>query len=97
MKIVDRIYLSKLFEIYGLLLTDKQTKIFMLYYYEDYSINEISSKLNITKNGVYNALETIKDKLLKYEKKINVFENYNYNVQLLEKKQIDLKIIKKLK
>ena len=39
----ERVYIAKLFDLYGKLLTQKQQDLFLLYYYEDLSLSEIST------------------------------------------------------
>lgn len=97
MKINDKIKLIKLFEIYHNLFTDKQQRIFKLYYFEDYSINEISTSLNITKNAVYNSLTRVSESLKKYEMQLLIYTNKEYNIKLLEKENVSASIVDKIK
>lgn len=92
-----RIYLSKLFAIYGSQLTAKQRDIFINYYEEDQSINEICELLEITKNGVYNSLKQTETKLEKMETDLKIYQHLNENRELLQKYKIDDEIIKQIK
>lgn len=97
MKLNQRLELTELYEIYKLLLTEKQSNIFEMYYDDDYSINEICEILAITKNGVYNSLKQTEKKLHDFEQKLEINKRYNDNCQYLRTKGIDEEIISGLK
>ena len=88
------LYLIKLYEYYGKLLTDKQREYFEDYYYENLTIEEISDNLNISKNAVSKQLINIKNKLEYYEKilKLN-YNNKMINEILKEKAELIIKYI----
>ena len=74
------IYLTKLYDIYGNLLTDKQQEYFKLYYFENLTLDEISDNLGVSKanvskklNATTNILENF-EKKLKFLKKIETIE-----------------------
>ena len=71
----ERDYFISLFEYYGKLLTDKQQKYFIDYYYDNLTMEEISLNLNISKNAVSKQLIIIKDKLLYFESILNLYSN----------------------
>ena len=51
------IRVNKLIDFYGDLLTSHQKEILSLYYQMDLSLSEISEQLDISRNGVYDALK----------------------------------------
>lgn len=63
-------HLSRLFDFYHRLLTDKQKQYFIMYYHEDYSLQEIASFYNVSRNAIYDQLTITSDKLLEYEEKL---------------------------
>ena len=63
---------NRLIDFYGELLTDHQKEILSLYYYMDLSLGEISEQLNISRNGVYDALKKGVKLLEKYEEKLHL-------------------------
>ena len=73
LKIVE---LTLLFDFYGQLLTEKQQKIFQLYYNDDLSLGEISENLNITRQAVYDILKRVENLLTNYEKRLKLVERY---------------------
>ena len=66
------IYLNNLYDLYGELLTDKQKLYFEEYYFNNLSYGEISEKYEISRNACFKQLKNIEDKLIDYEKKLNL-------------------------
>ena len=48
--------MNTLFEFYGSLLTDKQQEYLHLYYAEDYSLGEIASEFDVSRQAVYDNI-----------------------------------------
>lgn len=67
------IYLNNLYDIYGVLLTDKQQTYFKEYYFNNLSYGEISEKYKISRNACFKQLKIIEDKLYAYEKKLKIY------------------------
>ena len=86
MDLKEKIRLSLLYDIYGELLTEKQKAYFEYYYQKDYSLSEISEILSVSRNAVHMQLKNVVTHLEKYEEKLNV----------LDKKKLASKIIKKI-
>lgn len=83
-----------LFDFYKELLTEKQREAVNLYYYEDYSLGEISENLEISRQGVYDTLKRAEKILQDYEKKLNLVEKFNKRNKLMEnlyEKVVDIK------
>ena len=80
------IHISMLLETYGKLLTEKQYDVIDLYYNQNLSLSEIAEEEDITRQGVRKNLVDAENKLLDYEKKL----------QLLKQKQERNKIIEEL-
>ena len=66
------IRVNKLIDFYGDLLTSHQREIISLYYQMDLSLSEISEQLDISRNGVYDALKKGVNLLQKYEDKLHL-------------------------
>ena len=64
------VYLNNLYDLYGILLTEKQQTYFEEYYFNNLSYGEISEKYNISRNACFKQLKIIEDKLFDYEKKL---------------------------
>lgn len=57
----------ELFELYQGLLTDRQRELFKSHYYYDLSLSEIAEPDGNTRQNVYMAIKTVKEKLDEYE------------------------------
>ncbi len=69
-----KIYMNNLYDYYGELLTDKQRKYFEDYYFNDLSLGEISSNMDVSRNAVYNQLKSALDRLEFYEEVLHLYE-----------------------
>ena len=75
--ILDEILrLNKLYDYYGNLLSDNQKNCFQLYYLFDYSLNEIASELNISKQGVSDNIKRASRNLENYEDNLKLVERF---------------------
>lgn len=68
----DLTKLNLLYDYYGDLLTEKQREFFELYYFNDYSLGEISENYGITRQGAYDNIRRAQDILCLYEEKLGV-------------------------
>lgn len=62
--------ISILLDIYGKLLTEKQSKLLDDYYNKDLSLSEIAENENITRQAVRDNLKNGENNLLEYDKKL---------------------------
>lgn len=81
--ISKKMRVAELFAFYGELLTDKQKDILSLYCLEDLSLGEIAEDLNISRQGVYDAVKRATKILESYELKLGLMEKFNNNTRLL--------------
>ena len=56
--------LTQLFDIYGVLLTDRQRELFASYYLYDLSLSEIAEPEGKTRQNVYEQVKKVKQKLI---------------------------------
>ncbi len=60
------------FDFYGSFLTEKQAKVFELYYNDDLSLAEIAGEYGITRQGVMDILNRARKKLADMEAKLGL-------------------------
>ena len=85
------VYLNSLYDLYGELLTPKQKKYFVSYYFNNLSYGEISEKYGISRNAIYHQLKLIEEKLLFYEEKLKLYskkEIINDIIDLVNDKKV---------
>ncbi|MGN1352921.1 MAG: YlxM family DNA-binding protein [Bacilli bacterium] len=85
------VYLNNLYDLYGILLTEKQQTYFEEYYFNNLSYGEISEKYNISRNACFKQLKIIEDKLFDYEKKLKLYykkEKINDIIKLINDKNL---------
>lgn len=68
---------SILYDYYGNLLKDNQSSIIDLYYNQDYSLSEIAEEMNISRQGVHDALKRAEKSLTEFEDKIKLHYKYD--------------------
>ncbi|WP_094048283.1 YlxM family DNA-binding protein [Spiroplasma corruscae] len=76
--------ISEYFDYYKNLLTDKQKQYFELYFFEDYSFQEIADELKISKSAVHDSLTKTVSFLKKTEEKLNFVYKHNKIKHLIE-------------
>lgn len=65
-----------LYDFYGELLNDRQRTIYEAFVFEDLSLSEIAEQEQISRQGVYDMIRRVEEKLLRYEEKLRLFEKF---------------------
>ena len=76
-----------LFDFYGVLLTPRQRDIFKLYYYEDFSLGEISEIEGVSRQAIMDQIKRGEELLFDYEDKLGLvasYENQRKNLQKIK-------------
>ena len=76
--------MNSLFEFYGALLTDKQHSYLELYYGDDYSLGEIATEFDVSRQAVYDNIRRTEASLEEYEKKLHLLANYQAQNQAVD-------------
>lgn len=63
--------IQALYDVYNGLLTEKQKRYLEQYYFDDFSISEISENEGISRNGVHDLIKRTVLKLYDFEAKLN--------------------------
>ena len=79
------IYLNSLYDLYGILLTEKQQEYFKDYYFNNLSYGEIAEKYGISRNACFKQLKSIEEKLIDYEKKLKLLYKKNKINDIIKK------------
>ncbi len=91
--------LNELFDLYGILLSDKQRLYFELYYLEDYSLQEISELYQVSRNAVFDLLKKAKEHLNDYESKLHLKSKKEERKHIIDdiEKTKDIKLLERLR
>lgn len=66
------IKMNKLYDVYGILLTDSERKYYEDYYFYNETYTEIAEKYGVSKNAVSKNIINASNKLLSYEEKLKI-------------------------
>lgn len=77
--------INLLFDIYALLLTEKQREIIRLYHCENLSLSEISDEFSISRQAVHDALKNAENTLTGYESKLGLVKKLEEMSELVIK------------
>ena len=78
------IELINLYDRYQALLTTKQKMYFESYYFDDFSITEISENMDVSRNAVHDLIKRTVQKLYDFEAKLGVYANSKTRNKLLQ-------------
>ena len=67
-----RVYVNALYDLYGLLLTERQRKVYEMHCFSDLSISETAETLNITRQAVHILVNRTVERLLKFEQELGI-------------------------
>ncbi len=87
-----QIYLGNLFAIYGDLFTPKQQVCFQDYYFNNFTLSEMSENYGVTRNAIHKRLKETEEKLLFYENILHVYEKNKKILALIKDEQLKEKI-----
>lgn len=76
--------MNSLFEFYGDLLTAKQHSYLELYYGDDYSLGEIATEFDVSRQAVYDNIRRTEASLEEYESKLHLLANYQAQNQAVD-------------
>lgn len=72
----DRLRITLLLDFYGNLLTKKQFEMLDLHYNNDYSLAEVASEYNITRQAAFDNIKRGKASLFELEDKLRLVEKF---------------------
>ena len=80
----NRDYLIILYDFYAELFNEKQKLYFENYYLENLSLSEISENLNVSRNAIHKVLQSMEEKLLFYEEKLELYKKSKIISNIIE-------------
>lgn len=81
---LDRTEIIILLDFYGNLLSEKQLRAMKLYYFDDYSLNEIADNEEVSKQAISNLLKRAIDKLRNIEAELRLVEKSKHSKDTLK-------------
>lgn len=88
----EKIYLTILFDYYEKLLTEKDQECFKAYYFDNFSLSEISELVNISRNAIHKRLKKIEEKLKYYEEILGLYQKEQKIMSLIKDESLKEKI-----
>jgi len=73
-----------LLELYGPLLTEKQSKLLELYYFEDLSLSEIAENEGGSRQGAMDVIKRAEKELLKMEDTLGLYKRNTEQARLID-------------
>ncbi|MCM3130347.1 MULTISPECIES: putative DNA-binding protein [unclassified Paenibacillus] len=80
--------INLLFDFYENLLTEKQQTFLKYYFHDDFSLGEIASEFEISRQAVYEHIKRAEQVLEMYEDKLGLLEKHEWRLTDLEKLKI---------
>ncbi|WP_159886999.1 putative DNA-binding protein [Paenibacillus puerhi] len=75
--------INLLFDFYERLLTEKQQTFMKHYFHDDYSLGEIATEFNISRQAVYEHIKRAESVLEEYESKLRLLDKHEQRQKLL--------------
>ncbi|WCM63200.1 putative DNA-binding protein [Paenibacillus polymyxa] len=76
--------INRLFDFYEPLLTEKQQMFLKYYFHDDFSLGEIASEFQISRQAVYEHIKRAEQVLEMYEEKLGLLSKYERRIRDLE-------------
>jgi predicted DNA-binding protein YlxM (UPF0122 family) len=74
-----------LFDFYGLLLTEKQQTFLKYYFHDDYSLGEIATEFEISRQAVFEHIKRAEALLQDYESQLQLLHKHEERIQYAER------------
>ena len=87
----DIVRTGLLFDFYEKLLTEKQRIVLSFYLNDDFSLAEISEKINISRQAVHDIIKRTTLKLEDFEKKLGFYKKLIINREICKEIKVNIK------
>ena len=81
----ELVYYNELYDLYGVLLTDKQRDYFEDYYFHNLSYSEMADNYKVSRNAMFKQIHNVLEKLDEYEEKLHLREKKNMLLNVVNK------------
>lgn len=82
--------LNYLFDFYQELLTERQREYMKMYYFDDFSLVEISEVADVSRQAVYDNLKRTEASLESYEQKLSLYFKFEKRMKIIT--QLETKV-----
>lgn len=82
---------TMLLDVYGSLLTEKQTETLDYYYNDDLSLGEISEEMGITRQGVMNCIKKSEQRLSELEESMGLVKRFTELKEIVEQLEDEIR------
>ena len=89
----NRLYFIDLYDIYGSILTEKQQSYFEDYYFNNYSLGEISENYEVSRNAVFKNIKDSENKLIYFEENLKVYEKNKKMKEIIKGSSIEKELL----
>ena len=89
----NRLYLIDLYDIYGSILTEKQQSYFEDYYFNNYSLCEISENYEVSRNAVFKNIKDSENKLIYLEENLKIYEKNKRMKEIIKGSSIEKELL----
>lgn len=76
--------INMLLDFYGNLLTEKQLDYMQLYFKDDFSLQEIASLHNVSRNAIYDMITRTIKQLESYEEKLELYQKFCLRQEIIK-------------
>jgi len=90
------VQMGLLYDFYGGLLTQKQQKVFGLYYLENLSLAEIAEEEGTTRQAVHDLLQRTEKRLAGWESKLGLVDRYLHEFDAVQEVKRAIRALEKL-
>lgn len=84
------IRINMLFDFYQTLLTGKQQTFLRCYYHDDFSLGEIATEFDISRQAVFEHIKRAEHMLEEYEQKLSLLGRHNRQRELMDRLQLEI-------
>ncbi len=93
-RLKEIVELTRLYDVYGPLLSDHKKEIFESYVLDNYSLGEIADQVGMSRQGVRDIVKRCSKELVEYEEKAGFLKKLDELSELIENAQSEIVTVK---